>query len=88
MNYKMTEVRLNVDEYSLRVLDVIKGKYGLKNRSEALNRFAKDFGEDFVEPELTDEYAQMLREQVEDYKKNPQNYKTYTIDDVDSLWED
>ena len=84
----MTEIRLQANDYSLRVLDVIKGKYGLKNRSEALNKFAKDFGEDFVEPDLDETYVQMLREQVKDYEKNPQKYKTYTANDVDSLWEE
>ena len=84
----MKEIRLNVDEYSFRVLDVIKGKYGLKNRSEALNRFAKDFGEDFVEAELNPEYLTHLDELIKDYEKNSNKYNTYTIDDVDSLWEE
>ena len=28
------------------------GKYGLKNRSEALNRFILEYGGDFVEPKI------------------------------------
>lgn len=84
----MTQIRLEADNYTLRVLDVIKGKYGLKNRSEALKKFAKEYGEDFVEPELSDTYVQMLREQVEEYEKNPQKFKKSSIDDVDTLWED
>lgn len=83
----MTQVRLEVDEYSIRVLDVIKGKYGLKNRSEALKRFAKDYGEEFVEPKLNTEYLEQLDKLVDNYEKNSKKYKTYTIDDVDSLWE-
>ena len=84
----MTQIRLEADNYTLRVLDVIKGKYGLKNRSEALKKFAKEYGEDFVEPELSDTYVQILREQVEEYEKNPQKFKKSSIDDVDTLWED
>ena len=84
----MTQIRLEADNYTLRVLDVIKGKYGLKNRSEALKKFAKEYGEEFVEPELSDSYVQMLREQVEEYEKNPQKFKKSSIDDVDTLWED
>ncbi|MCH8519809.1 MAG: DUF2683 family protein [Nanoarchaeota archaeon] len=84
----MTQIRLEADNYTLRVLDVIKGKYGLKNRSEALKKFAKEYGEDFVEPELSDSYVQMLREQVEEYEKNPSKFKKSSIDDVDTLWED
>lgn len=83
----MTQIRLEADSYTLRVLDVIKGKYGLKNRSEALKKFAKEYGEDFVEPELSDSYVQMLREQVEEYEKNPSKFKKFSIDNVDTLWE-
>ena len=51
----MTQVRLELDEYTIRVLDVVKGKLRLKNRSEALKRFALDNGSSFVEPEVNED---------------------------------
>jgi hypothetical protein len=45
----MPEIRLEIDDYTARVLDVVKGKFGLKNRSEALNRFAIEKGSEYIE---------------------------------------
>ena len=38
-----------MDNYTARVLDVIKGKFGLKNRSEALQKLALEAGNDYIE---------------------------------------
>ncbi len=48
-------MNLHVSEYASRVLGVIKEKFGLKDKSEALEKFADIFGEEFVEKELKDE---------------------------------
>lgn len=45
----MIQARLELEDYTLRVLDVIKGKHGLKNRSEALNKLAQETGSEYVE---------------------------------------
>ena len=70
---KMTQARLEINDYTTRVLDVIKGKFGLKNRSEALDRFAREFGEEFVEPELDEEYAKKLNREVVEHMKKYKN---------------
>ena len=46
----MIEARFKMDEYTKRVLDVIKGKYGLSNRSEALRQFVRSEGHKYMEP--------------------------------------
>jgi hypothetical protein len=45
----MIQARFTMDDYTVRVLDVIKGKYGLKNRDEALKKLALEVGERYVE---------------------------------------
>ena len=40
---------MEMDDYTARVLDVIKGKFGLKNRSEALKKLALEAGNDYIE---------------------------------------
>ena len=53
----MAEATLNlhVDAYTNRVLGVIKEMFGLKNKSDALNKFVQLFGHEFVEPEVREE---------------------------------
>jgi len=45
----MTQSRLELDPYTARVLDVVKGKFGLKNRNDALRKFVEEHGEGYAE---------------------------------------
>lgn len=83
----MAQVRLDVDEYTIRVLDVVKGKYGLKNRSEALNRFTKEFGSDFADELVDESYLIELDRRVAIHEKKYPN-KTMTLTELDKYLED
>lgn len=50
----MIQTRLEIDDYTARVLDVVKGKFGLKNRSEALQKLVLETGDTFVEPKTNE----------------------------------
>jgi len=57
----MISARVQISDYSNRVLGVIKAKYALKDKSEALNKFISLYGKDEVELEVKDEViAKML----------------------------
>ncbi len=43
-----------------RILTIVKGKYGLGNKSEAANLIVSKFEEAFLEPELRPEYREEL----------------------------
>ncbi|MDP3742500.1 MAG: DUF2683 family protein [Candidatus Micrarchaeota archaeon] len=53
-------VNLTVDDYTNRVLGVIKEKFGLRDKGQALVKFAHLFGDDFVEAEVTEEAAKRI----------------------------
>ena len=48
---------VNIGEMQDRVLTIVKGKYGLKNKSEAVNLVIKRFEEELLEPHLRPEYV-------------------------------
>jgi hypothetical protein len=52
----MVQAIMKLDDYSARVLDVVKGKYGLKNRNDALNKFIMEFGSEFVDVPVDEKY--------------------------------
>ena len=56
----MVQAVVNIKERQDRVVNIIKGKYGLKNKSEAINRIIDEFGKKFLEPELRPEYRDEL----------------------------
>ena len=43
-----------------RVLNIVKAKFGLKNKSDAVALLAKNYEENFLEPELRPEYVKKL----------------------------
>jgi metal-responsive CopG/Arc/MetJ family transcriptional regulator len=69
------QARLEMTEYTTQVLDVVKGKFGLKNRSEALNKLAEECGSEYVEQQPSEMVLRELDAAYEDHKKNHQERK-------------
>jgi len=55
----MPQSRFELDSYSARVLDVVKGKYGLKNRQQAFKKFVEEHGGEYAQMRVDE---QVLRE--------------------------
>ena len=56
----MVQAMIQLNEHEDRVLTIVKGKYGLKTKSEAINLVIKKFEQEFLEPELRPEYKEKL----------------------------
>lgn len=53
----MVQAIINISEHANRILNIIKAKYGLKDKSEAIDRIAEKYEEVILEPELRPEYV-------------------------------
>jgi hypothetical protein len=80
----MTQIRLEVQDYTLRVLDVIKGKFGLKNRDSALDKFMELYGEEYLEPQVNENVLKEMDEIYESHMKR-KDRKNMTLKELDSL---
>ena len=49
---------IDIEDNTNRVLNIVKAKYGLKDKSEAINLVVKEYEESFLEPELRPEYIE------------------------------
>ncbi len=56
----MVQNVINIGEREDRILNIVKAKFGLKNKSEAVSILAKTYEESFLEPELRPEYLEKL----------------------------
>ena len=83
MQTKIVTLNLKVNEYGNRVLGVVKEKFGLKDKSEALGRFLEMFGDEFVEKEVKDEVILEVIHDVEALEKK--GFKPMTFDELDRL---
>lgn len=83
---KLISARVELDDYANRVLNIIKIKSGLKNKSEALNKFIEMYGDDIMEREATEEY---VKKAIEIAKRHFEKYKNkkMTLQELDILCE-
>lgn len=52
---------VTIDERTNRILNIVKAKYGLKDKSQALNLMAQQFEACVMEPELRPEFIENLK---------------------------
>ena len=53
----MVQAIINISDESNRVLNVLKAKYGLRDKSSAIDLMAQQYEEVILEPELRPEYV-------------------------------
>ena len=58
----MVQAIINIDERTNKILNVIKAKYCLKDKSAAIDRMAAEYEEKVLDPELKPEYIEKLEE--------------------------
>lgn len=57
----MVKAIVDISRRANRVINVIKAKYDLRDKSQAINKMAEEFEEFILEPELRPEYVEKLR---------------------------
>ncbi|MFH1510242.1 MAG: DUF2683 family protein [Candidatus Woesearchaeota archaeon] len=73
----MVQAIVNLGEHEDRLLTIIRGKYGLKNKSETINFVIDKYGDELLEPQLRPEYREEL------LKIDKGKFKKFTsIDDL------
>ena len=56
----MVQNIVNLEENEDRIINIVKAKFGLKNKSQAIALLAKSYEQSFLEPELRPEYLDKL----------------------------
>ncbi|MGV8163194.1 MAG: DUF2683 family protein [Candidatus Nanoarchaeia archaeon] len=56
----MVHAMINIDENTNRVLNIIKAKHGLKDKSQAINLVVSEYENLVLEPTLRPEYKKEL----------------------------
>ena len=62
MENSTISARVDLGEYANKVLGIITIKYGLKDKSEAINKFIELYGDDILELEASEEYTKKVVE--------------------------
>ncbi len=60
---------VNITEHANTILNIIKAKYGLKDKSEAINVVTQVYEEDILEPALRPVYSRKLKKILKSEKR-------------------
>jgi hypothetical protein len=60
METNTISARIEINDYTNKVLAVIKAKFGLKDKSEAINKFIELYGDEVVEKQANEEYIKKI----------------------------
>jgi hypothetical protein len=56
----MVKAMINISEHANQILNIVKAKHNLKDKSEAIEKVVMDYGNEMMEPELRPEYLVKL----------------------------
>jgi len=73
----MVQAIINIDEKTNRILNILKAKYGLKDKSKAIDLMAQHYEKEILEPELRPEYIKKMKKrqkektvEIKDFRKH------------------
>ncbi|MCJ7694660.1 MAG: DUF2683 family protein [Anaerolineaceae bacterium] len=61
----MVQAIINIEEHTNRILNIIKAKYILKDKSSAIDLMATQYEEEILEPELKPEYIEKAKKIIQ-----------------------
>ncbi len=53
---------ISISDHANMVLNVVKAKYGLRDKSEAINMMAEQYEENVLEPQLRPKYVEKVKQ--------------------------
>jgi hypothetical protein len=84
MENSTVSARVELGDYANRVLGIIKIKYGLNDKSEAINKFIELYGDDVLDLEASPEYTKKVIELSNKHLKK-HGLKKMSVDELDKL---
>ena len=73
----MVQAMIQISDQVNQILNIVKARYDLKDKSHAIERVVLEFGEDFLEPQLRPEFIQKMKDRqkestvkVKDFNKH------------------
>ena len=57
----MVKALVNLTEYENRIINIVKAKYGLRTKNEAISLIIREYEEEIMEPELRPEFVDKMK---------------------------
>ena len=73
----MVQAIITLNEHTNRILNIVKGKFGLKNKTEAVNLIIKTYEKEFLEPQLRPEFIKKMKKREEEPNIKVKDFKKH-----------
>ncbi|MBT4824403.1 DUF2683 family protein [Candidatus Woesearchaeota archaeon] len=58
----MVQAMIQISKNTNQILNIVKAKFNLKDKSQAIEKVVLDYGEEILEPELKPEFIQKIQD--------------------------
>lgn len=80
----MISARIQLSENSNRIINIVKAKYDLKDKSDAINKLIEGLSDEYLDKEANEEYVKHILEiTAKHYKKHPN--RRMSLKELDKL---
>ena len=73
----MFQAIIDISEHANRIISIVKTKYGLKNKSEAINLMAEHYEEEILELKLRPEYVEKTKKRQKEPTVKIKDFKEH-----------
>ncbi|MFO8015806.1 MAG: DUF2683 family protein [Candidatus Woesearchaeota archaeon] len=80
----MVHARMSLNEYTNKVLNVIKAKFDLHDKSEAMDKFAEMYGDEIVEKEADEKFVKDVIRSCEQHIKK-YGHRKMSLNELDKI---
>ena len=73
----LVQATIDISENTNRIISIVKAKYGLKNKSEAINLIAEQYEENILEFKLRPEYVEKMKKRQKEPTVKIKDFKEH-----------
>ncbi|MBD3204281.1 DUF2683 domain-containing protein [Candidatus Woesearchaeota archaeon] len=73
----MVKAIINIDDHTNRILNIVKAKFGLNDKSEAIEAMAMQYESEILEPQLRPEFIEKMKKLGKDKSVKVGNLKEF-----------
>tara|TARA_Y100000310_G_scaffold332019_1_gene406741 strand:- start:932 stop:1174 length:243 start_codon:yes stop_codon:yes gene_type:complete len=57
----MVQAIIDINEHTNRIINIVKAKFGLRDKSQAIDKIAQQYEDTILEPQLRPEYIEKIQ---------------------------
>ena len=73
----MVKAMIQISDEANQILNIVKARYSLKDKSGAIEKVVLEFGEDLLEPQLRPEFIQKMKERQKEKTVKVTDFRKY-----------